>query len=461
MIDSELANRFTNIKYATKSEVSKDLNMTLVDKIWNEIITYRSQFSADLRVKNVEGSRYSLCLAPLIMNKINSLERKIGKLDRNFSKIENIASQNKIICECISNELFFVAKHVNIDCDESSLLLIAQNNLSAPRPEQMFLLTYGSLLKDLQNESYASIANIEQYLGKISIEILGKDNVDYRRSNSDGHSSIYSGIYAEAPFTMVEPMINEMFSFLSTSEFNFIVKMAVVLYYTNYVKPYTSYNEELSILMSKFVMKCSDIDNINYLINTEKFLLNSPKLEEIIQETQKTCDMTYYLNYFIDSIDESLNKLQESLNELSVSSIAKDYYKPEEKTKIVDVEEPKEEPENIEQKVDNVQKNDLPSSLIITQDSAITNVTFGYNEDEAQKIETFLLESDPNLGEQQAYFYARHCTMNKFYTIAQYKKALCCAYETARTSMDKLVSNGYYRKEAHKNKFIYTPVKRK
>ena len=37
-----------------------------------------------------------------------------------------------------------------------------------------------------------------------------------------------------------------------------------------------------------------------------------------------------------------------------------------------------------------------------------------------------------------------------------------CAYETARTSMDNLVSEGFYQKEMIKNKkYVYTPIPRK
>ena len=67
---------------------------------------------------------------------------------------------------------------------------------------------------------------------------------------------------------------------------------------------------------------------------------------------------------------------------------------------------------------------------------------------------------DPALKKGEAYFYARHCTMHMNYTIAQYKKALGCAYETARTSMDHLVKLHYYEKAPFKNKFVYTPIKK-
>lgn len=69
-----------------------------------------------------------------------------------------------------------------------------------------------------------------------------------------------------------------------------------------------------------------------------------------------------------------------------------------------------------------------------------------------------LLVLIPMIRKDQAYFYAHHRTEGCFYTIGQYKEYADCAYETARTSMDFLVSCGFYRKELLKNKYVYTPV---
>ena len=92
---------------------------------------------------------------------------------------------------------------------------------------------------------------------------------------------------------------------------------------------------------------------------------------------------------------------------------------------------------------------------------ALPTMPIGLDEKDAARIEENLLEINPKLKRGEAYFYARHCTIGKYYTIAQYKKTLGCAYETARTSMDHLVYEGYYRKEMLKNKFIYTPIPRR
>ena len=95
-----------------------------------------------------------------------------------------------------------------------------------------------------------------------------------------------------------------------------------------------------------------------------------------------------------------------------------------------------------------------------SQNIAITNVPTGLTEEEATRLETHLMEMNPNLSHGQAYFYARHCTIGMSYTVDQYKKCVGCAYETARSSMNNLVLLGYYKKEILKKKFVYIPVKR-
>jgi len=79
---------------------------------------------------------------------------------------------------------------------------------------------------------------------------------------------------------------------------------------------------------------------------------------------------------------------------------------------------------------------------------------------EIKEYTQYLLETNPALNRNQASFLANHCTMGRYYTIQQFKKFTRCAYETARTSMDKLAQERYYSKLQVKNKFVYTPIKK-
>ena len=92
---------------------------------------------------------------------------------------------------------------------------------------------------------------------------------------------------------------------------------------------------------------------------------------------------------------------------------------------------------------------------------AVSYIPPALDEKQALRLEQHLLELDPSLRKHEARFYARHCTLGKSYTIAQYKRMIGCVYETARTAMDHLVELGYYRKDSSNKKFIYTPIPRK
>ena len=96
----------------------------------------------------------------------------------------------------------------------------------------------------------------------------------------------------------------------------------------------------------------------------------------------------------------------------------------------------------------------------VQEELAVAYIPVALDEKQAVLLEQDLLERDPELKKGEARFYARHCTKGKKYTIAQYKKSLRCAYETARTSMDHLAELLYYRKEKVKNKYVYIPVEK-
>ena len=65
-----------------------------------------------------------------------------------------------------------------------------------------------------------------------------------------------------------------------------------------------------------------------------------------------------------------------------------------------------------------VHKQDEGVKLETWMDIALPKVPVGLSEEDAQKIETHLREMDPSLSKLEAYFYARHCTVGKYYTIS-------------------------------------------
>lgn len=114
----------------------------------------------------------------------------------------------------------------------------------------------------------------------------------------------------------------------------------------------------------------------------------------------------------------------------------------------------------VKEKIIEPQVEEISEIEEIPQGLAIGVLPQELDEKDAKRLEVNLLELDVRLKKGEAKFYARHCTLGRYYTIEQYKKLNRCVYETARTSMEHLVELGYYKKAKAGKKFVYTPVKR-
>lgn len=467
--------RFTNEYYATKREVQQKLNITMVDKFWNEILEFRSQFNKNLGIKSIDGISFSICFAPSISEKINIEERKIMKIYSNFLRIDNNFIKN-LSFEAASVEILEnVSKSLRLNISNEEIKQIVSDDVSTISPENMIIQKYYSLMKELySSQSISSLENIDRYLESICSVLLIKNdetNSYYRDKAISLNSFNYTtNVYEESPSKMIEPLMNEFLNFIKTSNQSYLVKAIVTLFYINYIKPFEIYNELISSLLAKYIIVNNDFDNVGALINLEEILLKDEKYISTSDETKKTKDLTYFINYVIEKLDKNLNDLIDHMILQKSKEIHNEYIKPDEEIKLSEEElkstptsedieyKNNEEPYIEEVKIENTSHEGNEINYI--RNAAISNLTYGFNEDEAKQVERYIIETNPNITKAQAYFYARHCSIGKYYTISQFKKEIGCAYETARTSMDKLVSEGYYSKEGYKNKFLYTPIKR-
>lgn len=184
--------------------------------------------------------------------------------------------------------------------------------------------------------------------------------------------------------------------------------------------------------------------------NQEENAENEPLDEEIKEETP-------VLNEQEVTTEEIVQK--EEVSNLDVNETPKAEEKVEE---VKTIDSPSEEEKRAREELARPMQPTIEGAekLHFSQNLAISNVPTGLSEEDAQKLETHLMELNPSLSRGQAYFYARHCTIGMYYTVDQYKKEVGCAYETARCNMNNLVLLGYYKKATLKKKYVYIPVKR-
>lgn len=525
----ELSMKFSNDIYATRADVKREMKTGLIDGIWNEILKYRSNFNNVLKLRHVDSTAYVVCLTPKIAERVNTIERKLLKLSKNYTDLCKIRTEKEFDIISKTKILKTIGKLYNIETNESLLYSISNGSLTNVSPEFLILTRYLKCLDEIGN--FASKEIDDNTIGTFYSYLLGTEDLTeyYRTKDFENKFSKYitGRVYLGIPYGIIDRSMEQLLNFIQYSDISGFIKAICTFYYLYYVKPFETHNEEIAILMLKKILAFNDYDKVASLINFEELLMNKDELESVVFECQRTYDLTYFLSYCLNAIDKlvadalddvanaekigvrhdfyqndiyqnnipSLNRtnmLDDGVSKVegtkvneSVTTIPKETIQPQEpvrssfETKPTEVVPPVQEVnktvvQNVE-KIDESEFKTTPSQQTFAHESvsnepgvmvnfaqniAISNLPTGLSEEEASKLENHLLELNPYLTRGQAYFYARHCTIGMCYTISQYKKEVGCAYETARCSMDNLVTLGYYVKKQLKNKYIYTPVKK-
>lgn len=466
--------RFTEEKYATKQEVAKELNIHFIDSIWSTILAYRSNFNRYLTLRTIENNRLTFCSCPTVADKVNIIERKLNNSFVSYSKIvSNQRDYTYLRNYYLGESLKGLAKEYDLDVTNEYLRTIISGELKEINPSHKILLNYYNALLYVENAYVNSID--ENFIAEIYCRLLDVEELtSFYRTTEDKHPEnrvIIDRIYTAAPVSSIEPLMNTLFDFIKNGSVSFAVKALVAYYYINYVKPFPKHNDEIALLTAKGIFAHNSLSSFGVLLPLETLLCeNVEKIAKMFVEVQKTSDITYFVNYGISIIDSLCDEIANHIANLNATSLKADFFKededailnPQEESDVTEetsqvevIEEPVVEP--VSKKVETKKVKLTP----VEQEIAVTYIPTVLDEKEACRLEQHLLELDPSLKKGEAKFYARHCTLGKKYTIAQYKKAIGCVYETARTSMDHLAELGYYRKEQLKNKYVYSPIPRK
>jgi hypothetical protein len=456
MGNDDLAIRFSNETYATRSEVAKALHTSLIDSIWTNIIKYRGQFTRYLSLHAIDHGQLTMVLTPRIADYVNAIERKLMKAWLRLNKVPKTSSAYAQFEQDFHfDQLNHIAKKYRLTVNDSFIKSVTNDTLSTVFPDRMILVNYFTAHKYIKQNPVDPID--EAFFAAIYSLLSGQEELTtlYRQHEvaSFEQKALIGKTYPAAPLARIDEMMKSLQEFIIHADYSPLVKAIVVFYYIMLVKPFETYSEEMALLTMKNILVHADFDEVPLLLALEPILLdNNDELTRVMNEIQKTGDVTYLLIAFLPLIETAVDALLDR---------AIDYEKEEikEEARPANNEIPKEPADEPELKAEPEPSNNHP--LTIDDRMALPSVPIALDEVDAARIEEHLMETNPALKRGEAYFYARHCTIGKFYTISQFKKTLGCAYETARTSMDHLASLGYYRKENYKNKFIYTPVGRK
>ena len=495
MAGNDLAIRFTEEKYATKNEVARDLKVSSVDTFWNNILSYRSNFYHYLTIKTIEKNMLVFCGCQAINSLINNFEMKLIRVNREYSLLSPDSKQYKNVNYTFRRQILsLLNESEQLNVDEGFINSALRKEVISAIPNNMLLVNYLEAL-DYIKKAYVNPID-ENFLAGLYGKLMGTDElIAFYRVSEDRNPEnrvLIDRVYTCAPVNAIENMMNSLFNFITNSTLSTTLKAVTAFFYINYVKPFTKYSEEVAVLLAKAILAHDAYGEAVVDLPLEQILvLSKEEAARIYVEVQKTADITYFVNYAFKHLSNFADSFLDMIAKAKVQEVRQDFYQADQvevapqpvkpNVETIDLFAASEEPEPVREEVKPAPVQPAPQPkpvekepelaveqpkkktvkvTYVQEELAVAYIPVALDEKQAVLLEQDLLERDPELKKGEAKFYARHCTKGKKYTIAQYKKALHCAYETARTSMDHLAKLLYYRKEQVKNKYVYIPIEK-
>ena len=473
MSTSDMGLRFSGFdKYSSKRQVSRELGINTIDGIWSNIVAYRANFSINLNLKSFDRAAYCLVQTPYITQTLAQFESKLNRIAMSYFQLVSQNQKDALTRISFNKCLISLAfKYNNLTADPNYFTRLILGNISAIDPKTIVFHNYLSCLRTIKgslNDSFDV-----DYVAKLYSTITSNNELVQLYRSSElldmNHRVLVNPDFHPASPSAIDSMMDELYEFVDASPLSATIKAIIACFHITETVPFDAFSEEIGLLVLKSIIAMSGIGEVISFADFETILKPTDELRDSIKEVNRTKDITYYIDAVIRSLSPKLDELLQNFELAKAESIEKEFYskdsvntdifeeKIDEEFEVEETIEVVSESDDRVGEVEFVEQTNLETKIEI----AIPSFRVGFNEQDAKLLERHLIESDPRLKTNEAKFFARHCTMGKFYSIRQFQNTMDTAYETARKSMDSLVSLGYYRKEAIKNKFVYTPIKKK
>ena len=454
MAIQDLNQRYTIEKYFSKQEVSRALGTNLIEPFWREISEFRRKFAIELPIFDASFIKYYLTYIDSVQGKTAQANDRVSSFVSSISKISNGSiSEFTFVRDMLFGELKSIAKINNLDVSDITLSNIIQR--IPVEPQYKILERYFESLQALRKDVFDNID--DSFLAKYYAILRGEEELTcfYREDDVEtvASKSLIDKEYDQGiPSHLIDEVMAALLDYVNNFDISLVTRLSAIFFMFNYVKPFDLYNMELATLLAKRVLASTSIDSSCVFVPLESFLNDQSFFGEVSREVKRTHDFTYAFLRGAELINDSFDVAISKLSEVHITSIDKEVISDEHPIRSEVTPKPSAEIKKPAQKV--LTKNQIQRN--IESKTAVETIKLSEKELKAKMYD--LLEQDPFLKKNQAYFYVRHCTPGRYYSIQQFVKEIGCVYETGRTSMDNLAKLGYYRREQIKNKFVYTPI---
>lgn len=470
---------------------------------WKEILEYRNEHKVMLSdVETIAGEPMYITLTPAIKERIKRLDEEVRGL---FSYLATLDERVRQKGEEALLERSLSGFNDLLDLKASSLSIgaLANGTYSLKDQSPKRLMSYKEAVERLNMESRTDFSLNEARLALCYEKALGVEELVSFLREKDEDPAVsrlpYSvnPDYPYCPAGFLEEKVTKLLSAMGEESVSPLIRTLLALVSIAYWRPFDERNEETALLFAKSVYR-KEKYSASLFFPLEGFLaaLNGKDRTDLnaassFEEWKKSGDLTYLLEPLARYLDKVVPELKNRIKELRIEPFraehsrlsqeeedirlaqeseqlslfdeegklpAREEAAPHDEEKAPITEREKEPQEETSPSVSLPAEEIRPPVAPVPRRGPLPYEPEALTERESKEYAKYLLETNPSLTKGQAQFLAFHSTPGRYYTIQQYKKYNRCAYETARTSMDKLAQEGYYRKEAVKNKFVYTPV---
>ena len=347
MAGNDYAMRFTEDKYATKLEVSRELKVSSVDPFWSNILSYRSHFYHYLSIRTIEKNMLLFCGCPAINSLVNNLEVKLIRVNREYAMLAPTSKQFKNVEYAFRKEIVSALNEAEqLQVGEDFINSVLRNEVVNAIPNNMLLVNYLHALNYIK-QAYVNAID-EEFLAELYAKLLGTEELTtfYRTSEDRNPENrvLIDRVYTSAPVNLIGTMMNSLFTFIASSTLPTSLKATITFFYINFVKPFSQYSEEMALLMAKAVLAHEAFGDAAASLPLEKLLL-LPKEEaaRIYVEVQKTADVTYFVDYIFKHLSKYCDGYLDDIANAKVTEMTTEFYQVDEEKPLEEVDVPEEE----------------------------------------------------------------------------------------------------------------------
>ena len=447
--------RYTDERYCTKKMVRADMGgLTLIDGIWKNVTAYRfNYYSAAKSLKNRGGKAFHFIITDAIGKKIDELTAILNDLEAKLSANESEDNAKRLSSDCVA---YFASAHGHDGKQIASTI-----KLGAIAPGEKDLAGLSEYYQDLLHFLKLEKDDFEDFLDEAAASLGIEEGQLYRDSDKKNVFMRMSEAWEYEDgldSSDIADYLDSLFAFLLNDPHSALLKGLTVLFYCDFVQPFKEKGELLSLLLAKMVLT-RQFPNLGPYLPIEGFTKHDSEYLDLANSAIEDFDLSYPVYHFLSRLRARLASMEikevEKKETVAAPSPAPEPI-PEEpvaEAKPIEPVEPKPvaTPKPAVERIETLPTSEGQLAIVVPKNHL--------SEKELKDAARYIAMTHPNLRKTQANFYVAHCEIGCFYTIADYKKHAKCAYETARTSMDKLAEEGFYKKLQLKNKYVYTPIK--